>query len=242
MAAAALARIAQEQRSVDRGCLLVTSCETKQRPCCRGRLGAHEAVSNDAMPFSHAGTEGSATISDVSVLPTEALRGVFTFPATSTVVYGPGAFGQIPDLGRSFGGRRIFAIASAWIDGLDARLADAMGERYVGSFTATKMHVPRESVLEAAAAAREADADLILSIGGGTQIDCASAVCLALSYDIGDRDRFDEFHVRFVYPDKRLSSPFGGDSSVRERDLDARAAEVDHGDQRVGGVESVSAV
>jgi hypothetical protein len=40
----------------------------------------------------------------------------------------------------------------------------------------------------------------------------------------------------------RLSSPFGGDSSVRERDLDAGAAEVDHRDQRVGGVETVSAV
>ena len=39
-----------------------------------------------------------------------------------------------------------------------------------------------------------------------------------------------------------LSSRFGGDSSVRERDLDAGAAEVDHRDQRVGGVESVGAV
>ncbi len=40
----------------------------------------------------------------------------------------------------------------------------------------------------------------------------------------------------------RLSSRFGGDSSVREWDLDAGAAEVDHRDQRVGGVESVGAV
>jgi hypothetical protein len=32
----------------------------------------------------------------------------------------------------------------------------------------------------------------------------------------------------------RLSSPFGGDSSVGERDLDAGAAEVDHRDERVG--------
>ena len=45
-------------------------------------------------------------------------------------------------------------------------------------------------------------------------------------------------HRRFVW----LSSPFGGDSSVREGDLDAGAAEVDHRDQRVGGVETVSAV
>jgi hypothetical protein len=42
--------------------------------------------------------------------------------------------------------------------------------------------------------------------------------------------------------DIRLSSPFGGDSPVRKSDLDAGAAEVDHRDQRVGGVESVCAV
>jgi integrase/recombinase XerD len=40
----------------------------------------------------------------------------------------------------------------------------------------------------------------------------------------------------------RLSSRFGGESSVRKRDLDAGAAEVDHRDQRAGGVESVCAV
>jgi hypothetical protein len=41
---------------------------------------------------------------------------------------------------------------------------------------------------------------------------------------------------------KRLSSPFGGESAVGERDVDAGAAEVDHRDQRVGGVEAVCAV
>ena len=39
-----------------------------------------------------------------------------------------------------------------------------------------------------------------------------------------------------------LSCRSGGDSSVGERDLDAGAGEVDHRDQRVGGVESVCAV
>jgi ABC-type oligopeptide transport system substrate-binding subunit len=43
-------------------------------------------------------------------------------------------------------------------------------------------------------------------------------------------------------PDFRLSSPFGGDSSVRKRDLDAGGAEIDHRDQGVRGVESVGAV
>ena len=45
-----------------------------------------------------------------------------------------------------------------------------------------------------------------------------------------------------LWPFIRLSSRFGGDSSVREGNLDAAAAEVDHRDQRVGGVEAVGAV
>ena len=45
-----------------------------------------------------------------------------------------------------------------------------------------------------------------------------------------------------VIHDFRLSSPFGGDLSVRERDRNAGAAEVDRRDQGVGGVESVGAV
>jgi len=52
----------------------------------------------------------------------------------------------------------------------------------------------------------------------------------------------EEIDALVMAPDKRLSSPFGGDSSVRKRDLDAGAAEVDHRDQGVGGVESVGAV
>ena len=39
-----------------------------------------------------------------------------------------------------------------------------------------------------------------------------------------------------------LSSPFGGELAVGERDVDAGAAEVDHRDQGVGGVEAVCAV
>ena len=53
-----------------------------------------------------------------------------------------------------------------------------------------------------------------------------------------------ERHERETYAGVRmwLSYPFGGDSSVRERDRNAGAAEVDHRDQGVGGVESVGAV
>jgi len=40
----------------------------------------------------------------------------------------------------------------------------------------------------------------------------------------------------------RFSSSSGGESSVRKADLDARAAEVDHGDQGVCGVKAVGAV
>ncbi len=61
--------------------------------------------------------------------PTELVNGLFTFPTTSVVAYGPGALREIPSLVERFGGRNVFAIATRWIDGLDARLTDALGER-----------------------------------------------------------------------------------------------------------------
>jgi Amino acid permease len=57
----------------------------------------------------------------------------------------------------------------------------------------------------------------------------------------GDRSGFLAIWFEWV-ENIRLSSPFGGDSSVRKGDLDAGAAEVDHRDQGVGGLESVRAV
>lgn len=131
----------------------------------------------------------------------EIRQGEFRFPATASVAYGPGALERLPAFVDGHGARRVLAIVSSSVDGIDERLRQLLGRRFAGSFRGARMHVPRESVLEAARAAREARADLLVSVGGGTPIDCASAACLCLAYDVAEPAQLDEFRVRFTYPD-----------------------------------------
>jgi alcohol dehydrogenase len=56
-------------------------------------------------------------------------------------------------------------------------------------------------VVAAADAARDAGADLLLSLGGGTPIDCTKAVALCLAADVSEASQLDDLHIRFTYPD-----------------------------------------
>jgi len=126
----------------------------------------------------------------------------FRVPPMEAVHYGPGAFASIGELSARHTGRRAFAVISGslvdtWID---QSLRDQLGGRLVGVYHRAKEHVPRACVLEAAEEARAVGADLIISVGGGTAIDCAKAVTLCLAADIEAREQFDDHRVRFTYP------------------------------------------
>ncbi len=68
----------------------------------------------------------------------------------------------------------------------------ALGNRCAGVFDRIPPHTPRQAVIDAAALAREADADLIVTIGGGSVTDGAKAVQLCLANDIGKPEALDE--------------------------------------------------
>jgi len=142
------------------------------------------------------------------------LAGRFAYPRTAEVVYGPGSLAQLGEVAERIGAGRVFAIASATLvaEGLEDDLRAALGDRLVGVFSGVRQHVPRESVIEAAGAAREAGAEALLSVGGGTPIDCAKAVDLCLAAGITDAAALDDFHIRFTYPDK-LEAPTLPDSA-----------------------------
>ncbi|NKQ56954.1 iron-containing alcohol dehydrogenase [Amycolatopsis sp. K13G38] len=127
----------------------------------------------------------------------------FTIPPADTVTYGEGAFDQIGALLDRVGGSRALAILSGSLAGsaVEQALRDRLGARLVAVHSGIPQHVPRAAVLHAAEAARESGVDSVLSVGGGTPIDCAKAVTLCLAENITEPDQFEKHRVRFTYPD-----------------------------------------
>ena len=50
-------------------------------------------------------------------------------------------------------------------------LESVLGARFAGCFDRTREHVPRDGVLELAGFLRDRNADLVVTVGGGTPID-----------------------------------------------------------------------
>ena len=61
-----------------------------------------------------------------------------------------------------------------------AQIETALGNRFAGSYPGVTAHVPIDCIIEGSAFAREARADLLLAFGGGSVIDAAKVMLLAL--------------------------------------------------------------
>jgi alcohol dehydrogenase len=111
-------------------------------------------------------------------------HGVFLYPLADRVLYGPGQVAALPDEVARLGGRRAFVITGrslATTTGIVRRVEMLLGARHAGTFAGISQHVPSRSVIEAAQQARDAQADLLVSVGGGSPIDGAKLVALALA-------------------------------------------------------------
>jgi alcohol dehydrogenase class IV len=82
----------------------------------------------------------------------------------------------------------------------------ALGRKIVGVFEGCTEHTPRESVLALAQAARETEADLLVTIGGGSAIDTAKVALICLAHGVSESDRFDDLRIR-VAPDRSRLVP-----------------------------------
>jgi alcohol dehydrogenase len=105
------------------------------------------------------------------------------------VIYGVGALTDLPGEVERLGRRRVFVVTGTSIatkTGLLERVTGLLGERCAGTFSGSVQHVPKRTILEAAAMAREAQADCLVSLGGGSPIDTTKAVALALDEGVTD--------------------------------------------------------
>lgn len=109
------------------------------------------------------------------------------FGAMEEVVYGvPAAEAIVAQMDRLGAGRAFLMVSGTLNRQTDeiARIRAALGARCVGLFDRMEPHTPRRCVIGATEAAREAHADLIVTVGGGSITDGAKAVQICLSNDI----------------------------------------------------------
>jgi len=94
------------------------------------------------------------------------------------VVFGAGRLADVPDEVDRMGCSRVLLVAGGPDAAYADALADALGPRLAGRFFEVVMHVPVEVARAAADAARAANADLVVCLGGGSSTGAAKAIAL----------------------------------------------------------------
>ena len=115
-------------------------------------------------------------------------KGVFDFAPVDRVIWGEPAHTAVAGAVRRVGAGRALVVASRTLSRkteLITRIRDELGDSFGGLFDSCQEHTPLESVIDCAAAARQAEADIIVTVGGGTPIDTVKIVqlCLAAGVD-----------------------------------------------------------
>lgn len=131
------------------------------------------------------------------------LVGAFTFLPIEDVHYGANAIDSLASTLAQHGVTRALLITGntlATKTNLVDKVLAASDGRIAAVFHRTTQHVHRGSVIDAIEAARAANADGIVSFGGGTPNDTGKAVVLGLAEDVQTIEDFNRFRVRFEYP------------------------------------------
>lgn len=140
----------------------------------------------------------------------KAPTGKHTFLPLEGVSFGPGAIAELgPELER-LGCSRALVVTGKTIAGetdLIARLEAVLGPKLAGVFAASGQHVPRASVLAAADAAREAGADIIVSLGGGSPCDTAKLAALAVAAEVTTVEQLADYRIGYHSGDDADAGP-----------------------------------
>jgi maleylacetate reductase len=120
--------------------------------------------------------------------------GRVAFGAMETVVFGKPAAETVAEEARRRDAERVFLMVSGTLNRTTDEIAKvhrALGNRFAGLFDHMPPHTPRHAVIEAAELAREAGADLIVTVGGGSTTDGAKAVQLCLANNVRNAEAID---------------------------------------------------
>lgn len=116
------------------------------------------------------------------------------FTRTERVTMGVPAGEAIADQAGQMGCKKVFLLASSSLrehtDEIQ-KIEAGLGASHAGTHSGIAPHAPRADVLKAADAARNAGADLIVSVGGGSATDAAKIVSLLIKHDVRSVEAFE---------------------------------------------------
>ncbi len=144
--------------------------------------------------------------------------GTYRYLAQERVTYGvpvAEALGQETALA---GAERVLIVASRSIahkTPVIEGLRTALGSRVAGLFDGCREHTPIDTVIECVEAIRDAEADLIVTVGGGTPLDTVKAALVCVAEGIGDTETLLTYRVQ-VDAAGRTRIPPVGPSPLRQ--------------------------
>jgi maleylacetate reductase len=139
--------------------------------------------------------------------------GVYRYPHMDRVIYGSPVAEVLGAEVDRLDARAVFVLASGTLareTEVVTTIRRVLGNRCAGVAGKVGAHTPRADVVEAANAAREAGADLLLTVGGGSITDAAKMVGLCLGNEVTEPAGLDAYRA-----------VIGSDGSVRRPSVNA---------------------
>jgi maleylacetate reductase len=122
--------------------------------------------------------------------------GAHNFPAIDRVIYGKAASEAVSEEAERLKAKRVFLIVSRTLNSKTdeiEKIRRTLGDKHAATFDGIAQHTTRKQAAEIALHAKEARADLVVAVGGGSAVDLAKIVIMAMEHDIRDEAGFDPF-------------------------------------------------
>jgi maleylacetate reductase len=125
------------------------------------------------------------------------LNGIHGHQEIERVVYGRPAGAALRAEAERLGAKRVFVTTSKSVaqSALLAEVIRELGDRYAGVYAGITAHSPRACVIEGARLARQADADLLVAVGGGSAIDATKVILIALWQGVTTIEDLDHYRA-----------------------------------------------
>jgi alcohol dehydrogenase class IV len=152
------------------------------------------------------------------------LRGEYTFIPQERVIFGVGSLAQLPEEIARIGAVRALIVTGATLASetdVIVSVAQALGSLHAGTFAGVRQHTPSSAVAQALDAARALDADVLISVGGGSPIDAAKAVAMELARERG------VFPAQIALPTTLSAAEFSHSAGVTDEQRRTKAGFAD---------------